>query len=138
MRIRSFVLCDSAVTRDQLLTIVNGGFNELVREDYPATMQCELAISIEFDLTREYQKSQLSLEMQTEVGEKFALDPLQMNVELRARDDEELPAGSVPAIWHQTIDLRNMVVPGPGYYRIILKADGEILTYTRFEARQVS
>lgn len=136
MRVRAFSLCDKAVVRGQLLTIVNGGFNELIREDFPSVMACDLAISLEFDLTHARSEIPLSLDIETDIGEDFGLEPLVIDVDLAARPEDPLPTGSSPAIWHQVVEMDRMVLPSEGHYRMVLRSGDEVVTFMRFEARR--
>ncbi|MFT3798106.1 hypothetical protein [Microbacterium sp.] len=50
MRVRQFDLADSVVVRNGLLTTVNGGLNLLSRAEFPATLDADLAVVVEFDI----------------------------------------------------------------------------------------
>lgn len=130
LRVRCFDLCDSAVERGQLLTVVNGGLNIMPRLEFPAPMQCDLAISLELEFTSETFELIASLHMISEDGHELDISPLDVGNQLTPTDARPNKMKSV--VYPQAISLQHLRLPAPGVYRIELRSGDEVVAVARF------
>lgn len=132
MRIRVFELCDAAVVRDNMLSVVNGGINSMPRDDFPATMQCDLAVALELDLHEGHFDLEASLHMVSDDGIDCGVAPLNIGADLQLSPGNEPATAEESIVFPQAIGLRNLTLPQPGSYRLELRSRGELVTFLRF------
>lgn len=133
IRLAAALLCDSANVRENLLSVLGGGITTLGRPDFPAPINCDLALS--FYVSTEVAgpmshaievvgSSASGVELFTfETGFGVDVSPTKLPVTTQTVS--------------MVIPVGRMGVPEPGHYQIEVFADGETLASVPFQVEKI-
>ena len=119
MKITTGLLCDFASVREGLLFVVGGGITRVRRTQYPAALDCSVALLVELhqmELTRPHE---LEMRVLGSDGEDVA----SIKAGFQAAGTVDLDVGEnlpIPVV----VDLRGAALPKPGRYSIEASIDG--------------
>ena len=118
MKITTGLLCDFASVREGLLFVVGGGITRVRRAQYPAALDCSVALLVELHQMKLTRPHELELRVLGSDGEDVA--SIKAGFQATGVDldiGENLP---IPVV----VDLRGAALPKPGRYSIDASIDG--------------
>ena len=128
MRVTLLSLSDFASVRGGLLTLVAGGISELVRPSFPSTLEAWAAVTIEIE--------------GRSIDTQFELNVVDDSDEIVASQGGRLNAHAVDespnkyGYFSLEFDVRALVVPAPGHYRLEIRLGGKRKSWLHFYAVQ--
>jgi hypothetical protein len=128
------LLCDAATVREGLLHVLGGGINKLTRPAFPARMSLDLALLLTFDEPRAVEGEHLlSVVVRTADSREVG----RVEIGFAAREAEALPPDERdrPAVAPLVVPLRDVPLPQPGDYTVVVQLDGHELTHNDFLAK---
>lgn len=133
IRLAAALLCDSANIRENLLSVLGGGITRIGRPDFPASINCDLALAFYASprtSARDDHSIRVSL-LSPDGEELYSFEAgFELDTTLAIDDDETV---TVPLV----IPLGVMGVPNPGNYQVEVRADGELLTSVPFRVDKI-
>jgi hypothetical protein len=114
------ILCDFAQVRGGLLTVVSGGITTLYRPEFPAALDCHLALVFELSIVELDVEHTFSVKV-TEIDSATVVGNVDGNLAPGTIDGGGIGEVLFPA----AIDLGPLVVEGPGRFDVSVSFDGE-------------
>lgn len=124
MTVTMAALCDYAIVREQLLTVVGGGISFFSREEFPSPMGAYFVLGVVLrpaeDPTADITVSIVKVAIEDEDNE-FQIAALGLGLKSESPPDGVI---ALPNAMYSVADLRDLNIPEPGPYEILVSEDG--------------
>jgi hypothetical protein len=123
------LLCDAAKARDGLLFVIGGGINRVARPQYPAPLNCDLALMITMHPAEMTERHRLRVMVQGEDGLRIAEVEAEFGFGVEGAPPP-IQKVSSPLI----LGLAALPLPAPGHYSLEVLFDGQLVRSLPVEA----
>lgn len=121
MEVGTALLCDFAIVREGLLHVISGGVTRVWRQSFPAEFGCALALVFELHPMETERPHELEVRIIGEDGAEVA----RLEGGFQAQPGPGMKTGEMMLV-PVAIDLRNVQIPGPGGYSIVVRVDTNV------------
>lgn len=137
MRVRMFDLATAASAREGLLSVIDAGYNVLGAASYPTTLDLELAVSVEIDITDDDEGAEIDVRvgLSREDGESLDVGRYRRRGKVERGQLESSELNTIVIAF--TAETGPLSLPSPGIYRFTLFDGEQPLTFIRFSAELV-
>lgn len=114
------------------MTVVNGGLNQLPRQEFPAPLAAFLALAIDISGIDGVLPLSIDVRAVCETDTSLAVSPYHWEAEITPRQDPRNGMDSV--VLNLAVDAQALEIPAAGIYRFELEANGTPLSTVRMHA----
>lgn len=133
-----FVLCDAANVRDGLLNILGAGISSISRHEFPAQLDC--LVAIQFEISGGSMDDEIVLRVVVSGGDGEQVDVPEFETTLNQTPIEQRTPKPTPALNNPSftvpfiLNASALTVPAPGSYQMALFVNDQQLSSLRFHA----